>query len=35
MAYELDGSDRKPRKRFKVEIEPAAITVCVPEETLA
>ncbi|MGH2596419.1 MAG: diacylglycerol/lipid kinase family protein [Actinomycetota bacterium] len=29
--YELDGGDRKPRKRFTVEIEPAAITVCVPE----
>ena len=35
MAYELDGSDRKPRKRFEVEIEPAAITVCVPERAVA
>jgi diacylglycerol kinase (ATP) len=28
--YELDGGDRKPAKRLDVEIEPAAIEVCVP-----
>jgi len=28
--YELDGGDRKKVKSFKVDIEPAAITVCVP-----
>jgi diacylglycerol kinase (ATP) len=28
--YELDGGDRKKVKSFKVEIEPEAITVCVP-----
>jgi YegS/Rv2252/BmrU family lipid kinase len=28
--YELDGGDRKKVKSFKVEIEPKAITVCVP-----
>jgi YegS/Rv2252/BmrU family lipid kinase len=28
--YELDGGARDPLKRFDVEIEPAAITVCVP-----
>ncbi len=31
--YELDGGDRKPVRSLKVEIEPAAITVCVPAET--
>jgi diacylglycerol kinase (ATP) len=28
--YELDGGDRKKLKKFKVKIEPGAITVCVP-----
>ena len=28
--YELDGGDRRKVKSFKVEIEPGAITVCVP-----
>lgn len=28
--YELDGGDRKKVKKFKVKIEPMAITVCVP-----
>lgn len=28
--YELDGGDRKKVKSFKVDVEPAAITVCVP-----
>ena len=32
MPYELDGGDRKPTKHLKVRVEPAAITVCVPEE---
>jgi diacylglycerol kinase (ATP) len=31
--YELDGGDRKKVKSFKVEIEPEAITVCVPRGT--
>ena len=30
-AYELDGGERKPRKRFRVDIDALAITVCVPE----
>ncbi len=29
--YELDGGDRNPVKRLRVSVEPAAITVCVPE----
>jgi diacylglycerol kinase family enzyme len=29
--YELDGGARTPKKRLKVRVEPAAITVCVPE----
>lgn len=28
--YELDGGDRSKVKAFKVKVEPAAITVCVP-----
>ncbi len=31
MVYELDGGDRKAAKRLKIEVEPAAITVCVPQ----
>ena len=27
--YELDGGDRKPKKRFRVSVEPAAVPVCV------
>jgi diacylglycerol kinase (ATP) len=29
--YELDGGDRKKTKHLKVKVEPATITVCVPE----
>jgi len=29
--YELDGGDRKPRKRFSVTVAPAAILVAVPD----
>ena len=28
--YELDGGDRKKTKSFKVKVEPAAVTICVP-----
>jgi diacylglycerol kinase family enzyme len=28
--YELDGGDRKKVKKLEVEVEPEAITVCVP-----
>lgn len=28
--YELDGSGRTKRKTFKVEVEPAAVSICVP-----
>jgi diacylglycerol kinase (ATP) len=28
--YELDGGDRKKVRSFKVKVEPAAVTVCVP-----
>ena len=28
--YELDGGDRTKAKRFTVEVEPRAVTVCVP-----
>jgi diacylglycerol kinase (ATP) len=30
-AYELDGGDRKKTKRLDVKVEPAAVTVCVPD----
>ena len=30
--YELDGGDRKPTKRFRVSVEPAAVAVCVASE---
>jgi YegS/Rv2252/BmrU family lipid kinase len=33
MAYELDGGERPPTKRLKIEVEPGAITICVPEVT--
>jgi YegS/Rv2252/BmrU family lipid kinase len=29
--YELDGGDRKPKARLRVEVHPGAITVCVPD----
>jgi len=31
LPYELDGGDRKPTKRLKIRVQPAAVTVCVPE----
>jgi diacylglycerol kinase family enzyme len=33
--YELDGGDRTEVKSFKVDVEPGAITVCVPHEARA
>jgi YegS/Rv2252/BmrU family lipid kinase len=32
MPYELDGGDRKAKKKLTIKVKPAAITVCVPEE---
>jgi len=29
LPYELDGGDRKPTKRLRVSVEPAAVSVCV------
>ena len=29
MAYELDGGERPPTKRLKIEVEPGAVTICV------
>lgn len=31
MVYELDGGDRSATDRLKIRVEPASITVCVPE----
>ena len=28
--YELDGGDREKRKTFRVDVQPSAVTVCVP-----
>jgi hypothetical protein len=28
--YELDRGDRERKKRFRVDVQPRAITVCVP-----
>ena len=29
--YELDGGDREKKKTFRVDVQPEAITVCVPD----
>jgi YegS/Rv2252/BmrU family lipid kinase len=31
MPYELDGGDRKSKKRLRIKVQPAAVTLCVPE----
>jgi diacylglycerol kinase (ATP) len=31
--YELDGGDRKKKRSLRVDIQPGAVTVCVPMET--
>jgi len=33
MPYELDGGDRPPTDRLKIDIEPLAVSVCVPAVT--
>jgi len=35
MPYELDGGDQAAVKELKIRVEPAAVTVCVPEEASA
>ena len=35
MAYELDGGDQAPVKELKIKVEPAAVTICVPERESA
>jgi YegS/Rv2252/BmrU family lipid kinase len=30
--YELDGGDQKPVRRLHIDVEPAAVTICVPEK---
>lgn len=32
MPYELDGGDQPATRRLKIRVEPAAVTMCVPEE---
>lgn len=32
LPYELDGGDRKPTRRLHVAVEPAAVTIAVPED---
>jgi diacylglycerol kinase (ATP) len=31
--YEVDGGDRKKVKSFTVNVQPAAITICLPKES--
>ena len=31
LPYELDGGDKKPKKQLNIEVEPSAMTVCVPD----
>lgn len=31
LPYELDGGDRKPTRRLRIQVEPGALTVCVPD----
>ena len=31
MPYEIDGGAKKPTNRLKIRVEPAAVTLCVPE----
>jgi diacylglycerol kinase (ATP) len=33
VVYELDGGDRKPAARLRVKVLPAAVSICVPEES--
>ena len=33
--YELDGGDREKKKTFKVDVQPSAVTVCVPTSKVA
>lgn len=35
LPYELDGGDQHPVRELKIRVEPAAVTVCVPEEARA
>ena len=32
--YELDGSSRTKQKKFRIEIEPAAVSICVPAKAV-
>jgi diacylglycerol kinase (ATP) len=31
LPYELDGGDKKATKKLKIDVQPAAVTVCVPD----
>jgi diacylglycerol kinase (ATP) len=31
LPYELDGGDKKPTKKLKIDVQRAAVTICVPE----
>lgn len=33
--YELDGGERPKGKRFRVEVQPAAVSICVPQAALS
>jgi len=35
LPYELDGGDKKPTKQLRIDVQPAAVTLCVPEGAAA
>jgi len=35
LPYELDGGDKKATKRLKIDVQRAAVTLCVPEEVVS
>ena len=30
LAYEIDGGDRKPTTKLRIDVRPASVVVCVP-----
>lgn len=33
LAYEIDGGDRPPTKKLRIDVRPASVTVCVPQRS--
>ena len=34
LAYEIDGGDRPPTKKLRIDVRPASVTVCVPQRSV-